>query len=109
MTLLDPDGNGRIPLSNLISRFDGAFHSASGLKITHQLQLNVAVAFTPPQIPEASAVMVAGEGVVPMQVATPLVSMPEFTISEVVQFASVKGLVLSDVRNRQVAVAVEFL
>ena len=69
----------------------------------------MAVVFIPPQIPEASAVMAAGKAVVPVQVANPVVSILEFTESEVVQFASVSGLVLSDVCNMHVAVAVEFL
>jgi hypothetical protein len=81
---------------------------ASVLKLHLQLQLNVAVAFTPPQIPEAKAVMVAGAAVVPRQVATPLASTLEFTEFEVVQFTSVSVRFLSDACNRQVAVAVEF-
>jgi hypothetical protein len=72
------------------------------------LQLNAAVPFTPPQIPEAKEVMVAGPAVVPRQVATPFASTLVFTESEVVQFTCVSVRVLSDECNRQVAVAVEF-
>jgi hypothetical protein len=65
-----------------------------------QSQFRLAVALTPPQIPEANAVIVAGVLVMPMQVATPLESMLVDMESEVLHVTCAIGPVLSILFNK---------
>jgi len=69
--------------------------------IRPQLQFNVAVAFSPPQIPEAKAVIVAGAAVVPRQVARPFALMLLFTGSDVLQVALLSVRLKSEVPAMQ--------
>jgi hypothetical protein len=69
------------------------------------LQFNVAVAFSPPQIPEAKAVIVAGAAVIPTQLARPLALMLVFTGSDVLQVALFSVRLLSEGLVLQASVA----